>query len=373
MSGRPFDISRFRKSITKSIPGMSVGFSNPKTWISTGNYALNYLISGNFYNGVPLSKVTVFAGASGSGKSYIVSGNIIKNAQEQGIFVILIDSENALDKDWVAPLGVDTSDDKILKLNLGMINDVAKVLSDFFNNYKELPEEDRPKVLFVIDSLGMLMAPTQVEQFEKGDLKGDMGIKAKQLKALVQNCINAMGGLEIGIVATNHIYENQDAYATDDIVAGGLGFIFASSIVIAMKQMKLKEDEDGAKIKEVRGIRAGCKILKSRFNKPFESTEIQIPWDGGLDPFSGLFDLFLEKGLLVKEGNRYTYDSISGTQYKLWKKDYNKNKDGIMDLIMQEFDTQSKKLQLTHNLTVDEQALVDKLDEIVDSIDKISE
>ena len=62
---KPFDISRFRKDITKSIPGISIGFNDPKTWISTGNYALNYCISGNFKNGIPLGKVTMFAGQSG--------------------------------------------------------------------------------------------------------------------------------------------------------------------------------------------------------------------------------------------------------------------------------------------------------------------
>jgi RecA/RadA recombinase len=63
---KSFDVSKFRKSITKSING-------------------------------------------GAGKSYICFGNIIKNAQEQGIFVVLIDTENALDEDWLKALGVDSN------------------------------------------------------------------------------------------------------------------------------------------------------------------------------------------------------------------------------------------------------------------------
>jgi RecA/RadA recombinase len=98
---RPFDVSKFRKSITKSVPGLSVGFNDPDTWISTGNYTLNKLISGEFNKGIPLGKVTVLAGESGSGKSFIAAGNIVKAAQDQGIFVILIDSENALDERWL--------------------------------------------------------------------------------------------------------------------------------------------------------------------------------------------------------------------------------------------------------------------------------
>ena len=157
--GKPFDVSKFRKEITKSIDGLSIGFNDPTDWISTGNYALNYLISGDFNRGVPLGKVTVFAGESGAGKSYICSGNIIKNAQEQGIYVVLIDSENALDEKWLHDLGVDTSDTKLLKLSMAMIDDVAKTISTFMSDYKALPDGERPKVLFVIDSLGMLLTP----------------------------------------------------------------------------------------------------------------------------------------------------------------------------------------------------------------------
>ena len=98
---KPFDATKFRKSITKSIQGLGIGFSDPTDWISTGNYALNYLMTGDFNKGIPLGKVTVLAGESGSGKSYVAAGNIIKNAQDQGIFVILIDTENALDEVWL--------------------------------------------------------------------------------------------------------------------------------------------------------------------------------------------------------------------------------------------------------------------------------
>lgn len=355
---RPFDISKFRKTLTKSIDGLSVGFNDPKTWISTGNYALNYLISGDFTKGVPLGKVTMFAGESGclpeyakvfikgvhgnvslvtvgmlkelfhtgqeiliqtpdgfqkitawfdkgelplvkvvtesgletvcaenhllqysdgqwaaaaivqegdyvitvsdekdkvvsvkpagkaecydftvdhenhrywgdgfsshnSGKSYICSGNLVRHAQEQGIFVVLIDSENALDESWLHALGVDTSEDKLLKLNMAMIDDVAKTVSEFMKEYKALPPEDRTKVLFIIDSVGMLLSPTDTDQFNRGELKGDMGRKPKALNALVRNCVNMFGEYEVGLVCTNHTYASQDPYSPDPNISGG--------------------------------------------------------------------------------------------------------------------------------------------------------
>jgi RecA/RadA recombinase len=337
---KAFDISKFRKSLTKSITGISTGFNDPDTWISTGSYGLNFLISGNFYGGVPMGKVTVFAGESGAGKSYIVSGNIVKNAQDQGIFVVLIDTENALDEAWLHNLGVDTSEDKMLRISASMIDDVGKIISDFVTAYKadhlDLPREERPKVLFIVDSIGMLLTPTEVNQFQAGDMKGDMGRKAKQLKALVTNCVNMFGDLNIGMVVTNHTYASQDMFDPDDKISGGSGFIFASSIVVAMRKYKLKEDEDGNKTSEVNGIRATCKVVKTRYSKPFETIKLDIPWESGMNPISGLFDLFEKSGVLKKEGNRYKYVSkLTGEEMKYFRKEWNDF--DKMKVIMDEF------------------------------------
>ena len=312
---------------------MSAGFNDPTDWISTGNYALNYLVSGDFNKGVPLGKVTVFAGESGSGKSYFCAGNIVKAAQEQGIFVVLIDSENALDEDWLQRLDVDTGEDKLLKLNMSMIDDVAKTVSTFMTDYKSMEEEERPKVLFVIDSLGMLLTPTDVDQFNKGDMKGDMGRKPKALTALVRNCVNMFGSHNIGMLATNHTYASQDMFDPDDKISGGQGFIYAYSIVIAMKKLKLKEDEDGNKVTDVRGIRSACKVMKTRYAKPFEGVQIKIPYETGMDPYSGLVDLFEKKGLLTKSGNRLKYVDASGKEHLEYRKAWTGEK---LEIIMQE-------------------------------------
>lgn len=470
---KAFDISKFRKSITKSIEGLGIGFNDPKDWISTGNYALNYLISGDFEKGIPLGKVTVFAGESGclpssatvtirtqdrvprtvtveelkhlrvsdqyqieintpdgfqkignwfdkgvmkmvmiitatnrtvcarkhliqlengswkmagkleegdmvqtingiepvtaiiedldseecfdfeilhpnhrywgdgfsshnSGKSFICSGNIVKHAQLQGIFVVLIDSENALDEKWLNDLGVDTSEDKLIKLNMAMIDDVAKTISEFMSSYKELPEEERPKVLFVVDSLGMLLTPTDVDQFDKGDLKGDMGRKPKALAALVRNCVNMFGSYNVGMVCTNHTYASQDMFDPDDKVSGGQGFVYASSVLVAMKKLKLKEDEDGNKITDIRGIRSACKVIKTRYSKPFESVQVKIPYDTGMSPTSGLVDLFEGKGLLKKDGNSLKYVTAEGEVIKKFRKAWERNENDCLHVIMRE-------------------------------------
>lgn len=334
---KPYDFSKLRKSLTKSIDGLSFGFNDPTDWVSTNNYALNYLISGDFNRGIPMGKVTVFAGESGAGKSFICSGNLVANAQKQGIFPILIDSENALDEKWLHALGVDTSEEKLLKVNMAMIDDVAKLISDFVKEYKTVPEEDRPKVLFIVDSLGMLLTPTDVNQFQAGEMKGDMGRKPKALTALVRNCVNMFGSLNLGLVCTNHTYASQDMFDPDDKISGGQGFIYASSIVVAMRKLKLKTDADGNKTTTVNGIRAACKIMKTRYAKPFESVQVEIPYETGMSPYSGLTDLFEAKGFLTKEGNSLKYTLADGTVIKQFRKAWERNEDGSLDKVMLDF------------------------------------
>lgn len=352
---KPFDISKFRKEVSKNIPGISFGFRDPDVWISTGNYALNYLISGDFFKGVPLGKVTMFAGQSGSGKSYLCSGNIVRNAQNMGVYVVLIDTESAIDEEWLRRLDVDTSEDKLMKLNIGMVDEVAKFIHEFMKNYKlnyvSLPREERPKVLFVIDSLGMLLTPSDINQFESGDLKGDMGRKPKALAALVRNCVNMFSEHNIGLICTNHTYASQNIFEPDDIISGGQGPIYASSIVVAMRKSKLKEDEEGNKTSEVTGIKVQCRVMKSRFSKPFETVEIKIPWEKGIDPYSGLFELFEAKEVLKREGNKYSVQLSSGKELKYFRKDWEKNVDNCMIDLMKDFllgyETNMKKSSLS--------------------------
>jgi hypothetical protein len=101
-----------------------------------------------------------------------------------------------------------------------------------------------------------------------------------------------------------------------------------------MKKLKLKEDEDGNKISEVRGIRSACKIMKTRYSKPFESVQIKIPYDTGLTPTSGLVDLFEGKGLLQKDGNSLKFVDADGVIIKKFRKAWERNEENCLDTIM---------------------------------------
>jgi RecA/RadA recombinase len=227
---------------------------------------------------------------------------------------------------------------------MAMIDDVAKTISTFMHDYKALPDGERPKVLFVIDSLGMLLTPTDVNQFEAGEMKGDLGRKPKALTALVRNCVNMFGNYNVGMVCTNHTYASQDMFDPDDKISGGQGFIYASSIVVAMKKLKLKEDEDGNKISDVMGIRAACKVMKTRYAKPFEGVQVKIPYETGMNPYSGLVDLAEKRSLLKKDGNRLAFTTLDGEVIKQFRKAWESNEDGCLDRVMEEFSKQKTEV-----------------------------
>jgi len=151
---------------------------------------------------------------------------------------------------------------------------------------------------------------------------------------LVRNCVNMFGSHNIGLVATNHTYASQDMFDPDDKISGGQGFIYASSIVVAMRKLKLKEDEDGNKTSAVNGIRAACKVMKTRYAKPFESVQVKIPYATGMDPYSGLVDLFEAEGLLVQQGNRLKFVDSSATEHLFYRKEW---KDDKLHMIMEDF------------------------------------
>lgn len=341
----PFDLSKLRKKVEKSIPGMSFGFNDPTVFLDTGCYALNYLTGGRFEGGVPLEgKTTMFAGDSGSGKSYIVSANLIKDAQAKGVYPILIDTENAIDLMWLENLGVKTSDEYLQKYVASTVDDASKFIGESIDLWKEanmeLPAAERAKILFVVDSVGMLITPNQERQFMEGDQKGDLGLKAKQVSNMMRVIQAKIASTPLGVVFTNHVYASQDQY-TPDVIPGGKMLEFATSVIVQMNKLLLKKNELDENITEegsaAMGIRSSCVVRKSRYSKPFEKVQIYIPYESGMDRYSGLHDLFIKKGVLVREGTRYVYTSpVTGEVIKKFKKELYNDR-STFDQIMAEW------------------------------------
>jgi hypothetical protein len=85
------------------------------------------------------------------------------------------------------------------------------------------------------------------------------------------------------------------------------------------------------------GIRAACKVMKTRYAKPFEGVQVKIPYETGMNPYSGLVDLAEKRGLLKKDGNRLAFTTTDGEIIKQFRKAWESNEDGCLDKVMQDF------------------------------------
>lgn len=303
---------------------LEIGFHDPKTWIHTGNYALNKIISGDFQRGFPMGKTMILAGEPGSGKSYMAC-SIIKNAQALGILPIVLDSESALDRPFLEAIGVDTSDDKLLYYGVSTVAHCQALISKVLKGLNDIPEEDRMPILFVIDSLGMLLTEKEQKEFDTGIMKADMGAKAKQLRLFFRMITNQIAKYDAGVIATNHTYKGSDMYGNPKTsISGGDGLIYAASIVLMLGKKELKESA----MAPTDGIYVKTKCMKSRFCQPFQRVDMELPYKGGLDPYSGLLKQFVASGIISQAGAWYTVVE-SGEKFQ------SKNFQPVADKILQ--------------------------------------
>jgi recombination protein RecA len=289
-------LKKFKNDVAK-LDTVGVGIKKTELWLSSGNYALNRALSGDFTKAIPLGKISLFAGPSGSGKSFI-AGNLCLHAQLAGYHVVYLDSEHAIDVDYLSKIGVDVSEDKLTYLSVTTIEDVNQVLANFFRGYIKENGKDNyeaPRVLIVLDSLAMLSSETEMENYEgKGVVKGDQGQLAKRRKAMLRMAVGYLGRLPIGMVLTDHVYP-QDIMLGDGAWAITNSTKFSSSIIGIVTKLKLKEEG------EVTGVRMRFETYKSRFAKLGTKVELEVPYNKGMSPFSGLLDLLADMGLPFKD------------------------------------------------------------------------
>lgn len=320
-------IKNFNKELEK-MDGIGTSSEPPRYWYSTGNYVLNSIISGDFTQGIPQGRITDLAGPSGAGKSFIAA-NLVAAAQREGASILVVDSENALDDEFMRKIGVDVDREDYMYASVNTIPEASRVVSTFLNGYKESVGEavDAPQVLILIDSLDMLMTETEIEHFEKGITKGDQGQKNKQLKAMLRTFVQAIKHLNVAMVCTSQVYKNQDVLNGEGLWIISDAVRYAASQIILIQKRKLKDDSKGAKAGDVAGVRMICEGNKTRFTKPFQKVEIEVPYETGMDPLSGLLEVAKQAGVITQKGSRYSLEGSDDTWYS---KDLEKYADEVI-------------------------------------------
>lgn len=195
-------------------------FSKINDWISTGNYALNALISGDIFKGIPSGRITTLAAPESTGKTFLAL-NIAREAQKKGYYVIWFDTENAFDaKQAVANFGIEPTKLRLEKINT--ITELTIYCKKLTARYIEAKKEglEIPKILMVVDSIGNLASYKEVQDILEGEKKVDMS-RAKDIKAMFRILTTDLGKLDIPMVAINHVYANTASFFGGNSQSGG--------------------------------------------------------------------------------------------------------------------------------------------------------
>lgn len=335
-------LNDFEKSVTK-MSGVGGSSQPPRYWHSFGNYVLNYTMAGDFRRGIAQGRVTGLTGPSGAGKSFIL-GNAIREAQKDGAYILVIDSENAFDDGFAEAIGIDTTDGYNYK-SVTTIPQVSRVVSSFLKGYKSEYGDDpeAPKVMIGIDSLDMLMTETEEDNYSKGKTKGDQGQRNKQLKAMLRTFVQDIKELNVSIVITSQVYRNQDLLNGEGVWIVSDAVRYSMSQIALLTKLKLKGD--GAGIYD--GIRLRCQGFKTRFTKPFQTVEIEVPYESGMDPYSGLVEAAINAGVVIQSGAWYR---LANEENKFQMKNFTSE---IGDRILDQLE-QLKELTLKANESEEE-------------------
>jgi recombination protein RecA len=309
--GNKFDI--FKKEVNKASEKAGIPTKNPppEWFIDTGNYLLNKIVSGKYQRGWAQGRIGALAGPSGAGKSFLL-GNAIKAAQEQGCVILILDSENALDEDYLTAIGVDVNADSFFYRDIKTIQQATSEISNFTKAYRSHGLDD--KVFIALDSLDMLMTEANVANYEKGETKGDQGQQAKQLKDFLKTMVQDLKQLPFVMVCTKQVYKEQDkiaALSMPYVFTDSIRFAFSQIFMVTKLMLKTDDVEKKSKAEKAKEKYAGIWLkamgFKTRFTKPFQQVKISVPWDEGMDRFSGLLEAAAAVGVVEKNGGWYTY------------------------------------------------------------------
>ena len=302
--------------------------SNVKDWIDTGSYALNAIISGSLYGGVPMGRLTGFIGPESCGKT-LMCNKIMANAQLlKGMHIAYFDTEGALDEDTAKRLGCDTSKIKHVpsQLTEQCRNQVVKFLQTVIEKGLQ------GKVLIVIDSLGNLITTQEQKKIDEGSDTPDMGNRAKALKSMLRAITQAASKANCPVIFTNHIYDDPSQLHPSALKkqAGGSGPLYMASVIVQMAKKaerssdsKNKDSNDTVTplSKDINGLTLRAFTTKNRFVPPFLETEMYLNFRTGLNKYSGLLEMCEGYGILEKQGHRHAFNGEVLGFFKDWKTD----------------------------------------------------
>lgn len=276
-------------------------------YVDTGVYVLNALISGKLDGGFPKGKVVALAGEKGTGKTFILLKALKEylDREPEGE-VVFFESEGALTQEMLEERGLDTSRVSIVPVSTAEeLRNQAIVALDYIEEQWDGSKDNYPKVIFCLDSLGMLGTQHEIDTSRSNENKADMGKRAQLIKSVFRTITLKLSLLQIPMIITNHTYKGMGKYDPKKM-SGGQGLEYAASIIIFLSKSADKISGKGS-IKELIGNDITFIVHKGRMTIEGSRATVNLSFKGGIGRYNGLLDWFVDAGVVEKSGAWFSY------------------------------------------------------------------
>ena len=277
------------------IDGVEAG--DVDSFIDTGSYIFNGLLSGSLYGGLAANKITALAGEMATAKTYLAMG-IVKTFldKDPNAGVIYFESESAITKQMVIDRGIDPN--RMVIMPVTTVQEFRTQALKVLDSYLVQHETERKPLFLCLDSLGMLSTTKEVEDTADGKETRDM-TRAQVLKAAFRVLTLKLGRAKVPMVVTNHTYDVVGSMFPQKEMGGGSGLKYAASSIIYLTK---KKEKDGT---EVVGNIIHCKNHKSRLTVENKVVDVRLTYNKGLDRYYGLLELAAKYEIFKKLATRY--------------------------------------------------------------------
>ena len=280
-----------------SIVSDGVAAGDINSFVDTGSYIFNAVVSGSIFGGIPSNKVTALAGESSTGKTFFalsVVRSFLNNNPDGG--VIYFESESAISRDMIEERGIDSK--RMVIFPVATIEEFRTQAVRIVDKYMKEPKESRQPMMFVLDSLGMLSTTKEMEDISNDKQVRDM-TKSQLIKGAFRVLTLKLGQAGIPMIVTNHTYDVIGSYVPMKEMGGGAGLKYAASTIIYLSKSKEKDGTD------LVGNIIKCESKKSRLTKEGAKVATRLYFDErGLDRYYGLLELGEKHGVFKRVGNR---------------------------------------------------------------------
>lgn len=307
------DLLKLTENPYASVVADGVAAGDIESFIDTGSYVLNALLSGDIFGGLASNKITAFAGEPSTYKTSAILG-VVKNFLDfnKNSGVIYFESESALTKKLIEERGIDTT--RMIIVPVTTVQEFRFQAVKMIDKYCEMSEKERLPLMMCLDSLGNLSTTKEIEDITDGKETQDM-TRARLIKGTFRVLTLKLAKAKIPLLLTNHTYTQVGTMYPQDIMSGGSGISYAASTIIFLSKRK---EKDGT---EVIGNIIHCKNFKNRLAKENKKVDVLVTYDKGLNRYYGLSDLAIEAGIFKKVSTRIELQD--GT--KIFEKQINKN------------------------------------------------